>query len=474
MTISRGIFLLAVLTLALPYLLLARQIGGIGLPETGELLWALKNSLYQGVFSSLIALIAAFTLMPGLWWAGPRLKGVLSWALLLPSLLPPLFVLLSFLAWVDPFPVGLIGVVFVQGFMNAGLAAVLLSRSIEDKLQGLSEMAAVMGAPRFLFLRRSFRLIVWDLAAVGIAVFAFCFASFSIPLVIGGGRATNLEVLIYEKVRISTQMGEALGIGLVQLAIMALVLLIPSRPARLEAARAERLHLVASRWGLGAAAVYVMIFWLPLLKTLPESFRAIGQIEGLWSQIGELAFSSVALALGAGLLCLLFLLVFSIGYPQNPIVRLVRGWLAPSTALLGFAFIGWGDASPLITYASVLALLFFLPVFRLGLDRRLESLEPQIQIARTLGANDFLIWHRVVRPQIWGIACVLAGVVSLWAFGEFALGRVMLSQNLNWALLSESLMSSYRIEAGLGVGFLILISGSLLFTFFWRLGHVGR
>jgi thiamine transport system permease protein len=72
------------------------------------------------------------------------------------------------------------------------------------------------------------------------------------------------------------------------------------------------------------------------------------------------------------------------------------------------------------------------------------------------------------------MACVLAGIASLWAFGEFALGRVLLSQNLNWALLSESLMSSYRIEAGLGVGFLILFSGGLLFTFFWRLGDVGR
>lgn len=474
MTISRGIFLLAVLTLALPYLLLLGQIRGLALPESAELLWALKNSLYQGVFSAVMALLAALTLMPGLWWAGPRLKGFLSWGLLLPSLLPPLFVLLSFLSWVDPFPVGLVGVVFVQGFMNAGLAAVLLSRLIEDKLQSLSEMAAVMGASRLLFWRRSFRLIVWDLSTVGLAVFAFCFASFSIPLVIGGGRATNLEVLIYEKIRISTQMGEALGIGLVQLAVMALVLLLPARPSRLEAARAERLHLLASRWGLGAALVYVMIFWAPLLKTLPESFRAISQIDGLWGQIAELAVPSVALAVFAGLLCLLLLLLFSIGYPQNPIVRLARGWLAPSTALLGFAFIGWGDAWPLGTYAFVLALLFFLPVFRLGLDRRLESLEPQIQTARTLGAGDFLIWRRIVRPQIWSLACVLAGVASLWAFGEFALGRVMLSQNLNWALLSESLMSSYRIEAGLGVGFLILFSGSLLFTFFWRLGHVGR
>ena len=91
-----------------------------------------------------------------------------------------------------------------------------------------------------------------------------------------------------------------------------------------------------------------------------------------------------------------------------------------------------------------------------------------------MGASDFLIWRRILVPQIWGVACVLAGVASLWAFGEFALGKVLLSHNMSWALLSEALMSSYRIEAGLGVGFLILFCGGLLFAFFWRLGNVGR
>ena len=472
---SRGIFILAILFFALPYLLLTAKLSTLGFPEWDEFEWAFQNSLAQGFFSTMLALLASVPLMQGLWLLPPRWKALASWFLLLPSLLPPLFVLLSFLSWVSPFPVGLIGVVVVQGFLNAGLVAVLLSRAFEDKLQGLAEAAWVMGASRIQFMKRSFRLMAPEVVSVGIAVFSFCFANFSIPIVIGGGRATTIEILIYEKLRISGDWGQALGLSLFQLSFMALLLFLPrSGHQPVEVTRAQGLRFLGNWWGVAACLIYASIFWFPLAGNFPASVRAVFSIEGLPGQVAELALPSFILAFGVGGLFLMLALIFSMGFPDNQVTRLSRGWLAPSTVLLGFAFVTWGDWWPMLTYTLAMGILFFLPVFRLGLDRKLEGLVGQIATARTMGASDFLIWKRILVPQIWSIACMLAGVASLWAFGEFALGKVLLSQNTSWALLSEALMSSYRIEAGLGVGFLILFCGGLLFAFFWRLGNVGR
>lgn len=460
--------------LLIPYLLLFPFFSEWRWPESGEFFWALKNSVFQATGSSLLAMIGAFFLLLGLLRVPARFRPWVSWSLLTPSLFPPLYVLLAFLYWLEPFPMGHPGIILIQGFMNAGLVAVLLLQVIESKLAGLSEAALVMGASRSLFFRRSFRLIAPEMISFSLFVFAVSFASFSIPFVVGGGRATTLEILIFEKVRISREWGEALSLSLIQLALISVFVFLPRTNLPLQSGRALRCEVWGSRVGWFFLGLYLTWFWGPLVIGLPKGIETLNTMPGLWDEILELASPTFLSSFAVGLTCLALMLIFAFGFPENGIPRMLRGWLAPSTALLGFAFLRLPVENPWVGFVAALALIFFPFISRLGWDRSLESLRSQIEVARSMGASDFLIWWRLLVPQIWQQSCLLAGVAALWALGEFALGKMVLGGPKTWALLSESLMSSYRIDAGLGLGLLTMLSGALLFVVFWGVAHVRR
>ena len=456
------------------YFLLARLFPEWQWPEVSEFTWALKNSFIQATGSSFVAVGAGLFLLLGLLRLPMRIRALFSWALLTPSFFPPLFLLLSFMSWIQPFPMGWIGIVLIQGFMNAGLISVLLLQVVEAQLAGLSEAALVMGAGRGLFLRHCASLVFPEILSLGLFVFAVSFASFSIPLVVGGGNSTNIEILIFEKIKISAQWGQALSLSVIQLLIVVGFMFLPKSTWRREVGRAVDLRAWGSSVCLAVVGAYLMMFWAPLVVHLSSGVSAINSMPGLWDEILELLVPSLLVAFFVGLFCLCLFLFFALGFPENRVPSFLRGWLAPSTALLGFAFLFFSDKNIWFSYVFALTLIFFPIIYRLGMDRGLESLTGQIEIARTLGANDLLIWRRILIPQVWSLACILSGVASLWALGEFALGRMILGGPKTLALLSQSLLASYRIDAGLGVGTLILLCGSLMFLFFWGGTRVGR
>src|SRR5438445_2391727 len=128
------------------------------MPDWGELGWAFKNSFLQAFFSALVSVIFGF-------WAALGLlsftnnnrrhwRMILEILCLLPNFLPPIFILLSTLNVVDPFPMGIPGIVFIHTLMNFGLVAVLLAGLIENKVGGVVELAYVEGASRGSFLFR--------------------------------------------------------------------------------------------------------------------------------------------------------------------------------------------------------------------------------------------------------------------------------------------------------------------------------
>lgn len=470
----RLMFAAGLALLSLPYLLLLFSVREWTWPESGELAWALKNSIAQAAGSAALALVSAVPLALGLLRVPTRWRGGFAWALLGPSFFPPLFLLLAFLSWVDPFPVGLPGIILIQGFMNSGLVAVLVTQSFERKLAGLAEAAETMGASRRQFFGSVLPLIRPDLASALALVFAMSFASFSIPFVVGGGKATTLEILIYEKIRISGEWGQALSLSLIQLLIVGVFVILPRASFPVEETRARGLNRWGLRAGVAAVILYLAMFWLPLLRGIPAGWSALAQLPGIFPEIASLAGPSLGIAGLTGVLCLCLFLALAFGGPDSGVPRLMRGWVAPSTALVGFAFLfHFGDGS-WSGYLAGVTLLFLPGVYRMGMDRAVESLADQSRVARTLGASEFLIWREILVPQLWRPACFLSGIAGLWALGEFALGRVILGGTRTWALLSESLMSSYRIEAGLGVSSLILFSGSILFLAFWGVGHVRR
>lgn len=461
-----------------PYALLLIKLPSVVLPESSEFIWALGNSGLQAFGAAFGTLLLALLFAPGFSFLANHFPSrILEFLILIPTLLPSLFIILVVISTLSPFPIGLIGVVFIHIVLNTGLATVLIMQIISRKLIPLLELSAVEGASRWKFLKASWGWIYKDIFGIFIFLFILCFANFSVPFVAGGGKATTLEILIYEKIKISGDWGQALSLAIIQLVILAgFSFFNPHFKAKLTH-RSYRIALLPSL----VSAIALLIFILsPLLIFLVNSISAWEQvflIPGLWSLALDTISNTLLFSFCVGFLVLFLLLLSAFVEADSFIHRLLLSVLSPSTALVGFSLIFFlEDQEPWNSLKWIIGFtyLIFTGLYRWGWRQALTDLEQQIAVAKSLGASHNMIFLRIKMPQLILPACRIAGIASLWAIGDFALGKIIFGEDVTLALLIETLMASYRTEAALALMSLLMVLGALSYFFFWGVGYVGR
>jgi thiamine transport system permease protein len=107
----------------------------------------------------------------------------------------------------------------------------------------------------------------------------------------------------------------------------------------------------------------------------------------------------------------------------------------------------------------------------MGWDGVLRSLEGQIAIARTLGAGTSQIFKEVLLPQISNRAALLSGIAAVWACGDYSVSRILAHRDLSLAMMTETLLSSYRLGLATVLSLSLIVCG--LICFFIMIG-VGR
>lgn len=465
-----------ILYLLFPFLFLLIEFRFQEWPDGGELWWAFKNSFLQALGS------AFFSVLLGLWAAlglvgFPRhqnsfRRGFLEVLCLAPNFLPSLFVLLATLNLLDPFPMGIAGIVVIHTLINLGLVAVLLARAIESRLGGLTEQAYVQGSSKFYFLTKIFfPILKKDIFLIGLFVFIICFGSFSVPLIVGGGRGTTLEVLIYEKIRLSSHWGEAVLIALLQSVFIFLVSLFSAKRSPEMPEYQANFRLIRSVTG-------------PFVVLLTAGFILWGYGQGVLEGLSQLSFfyeiqSAVVEALGGTLLIGIsvgglsfFLLMLIAWIGSDPLLNgILRGYMAPSTALTCFSILLLGPndgAWPFLKIPLAFMLISLASLYRLGWESRLESLRGQVAIAKTLGASRGLIFKSILLPQISAGAGLLSGLAAAWATGDFAVSRILAQRDLSLAMMTQNLMSGYRLSQSTVLSLLVMLCGLIcFFIFFW-------
>ena len=461
-----------VLFLLFPFLFLITQFRFHGNINWGELVWAFKNSFLQAFFSSLISLLLGF-------WAA---LGILSFSnnnrkhwrfileilCLLPNFLPPIFILLATLNIVDPFPMGVIGIVFIHTLMNFGLVAVLLAGIIETKVGGVIELAYVEGASRFAFLGKGLvPMIKKDLWLIALFIFVVCFGSFAVPLVVGGGKGTTVEVLIYEKIRLSSDWSNAVLLAFLQSVFIFSLSLIASRGKGTHRTRLANLNLIRMPTGIfvviGISLLYLagyaqgFVAGIGMISTFYDVQSAI-----LWNFLG-----SLSVGLSVGILCYLGLMAIAFCWPKRWFEKFLNGYVAPSTSLACFSLLLLGSNEgvwPFIKIPLALTLLSLNSLFRMGWDGELQSLHSQMTVAYAMGASPKQIFKEILFPQISSRAGILAGIASIWACGDFAVSRILAHQDISVAMMTETLMSSYRLNQATVLSLLIVIAGLICFA----------
>lgn len=443
-----------------------------GSVDWGEFVWAFKNSFIQALFSSLFSLIFGFwvalgllSLRQGRW---RPIRPAMEILCLLPNFLPPIFILLSTLNVIDPFPMGLPGIVIIHTFMNFGLVAVLLSEIIASKVGGMAELAHVEGATRGQFLFRGLLPILKkDLLLLGLFIFVVCFGSFSVPLIVGGGKGTTIEVLIYEKIRLSSDWGSAVLLAFFQSTFVFLLSLVASHGRGSESSRPANLSLLRSPTGILIILVFSFLYLFGYIQGFISGLSMISTFYDVQSALIWNFLGTLGLGLSVGLLCYAGLMLIAYCSPSQWFERFLNGYVAPSTSLACFSLLILGPNEgifPFIKIPVAITLLSLNGLFRMGWDGELQALRTQSTVAYAMGASRAQIFREIMFPQLSDRAGFLAGIASVWACGDFAVSRILAHRDLSIAMMTETLMSGYRLNQAIVLSGLIILTGLLCFA----------
>lgn len=433
----------------------------------------------QAFFSAALALIVGFLGALGLLGKTRGTRRTLELLSLAPNAVP---VLLSLLAAVKLFPFarGLGGIVLVHTFINAGALSVAIARLAERRLASYSELAWVEGVHPLIFLRRvALPLLRRDLVMLFIFVFSICFTSFAVPLAIGGSRATTMEVLIFQSLRIDADWSRAFSLALIQtLAIFEFIWILGWRANNGEISTSfygRSVRLIS--WPLGlvfALAPSLILFW-GLLIAVPTGLREVIANQSLTDQLPELLAGSILIGFGAGFATVVLLVITALAEPEGLFRKILTGYVAPSVALTGFTILFFWRGLGVATFAKIaigLSVLSLPSFYRFEWDSLLRRLITQTQVARTLGATRGLIFRRIVLPQLTRPMFFLGGLSALWAWGDFALSGIVAERTVTLAMASRGLMESYRLDSAILLGWMAVLGGFVTFAIFTGVGNV--
>ena len=212
-------------------------------------------TIKQAALSTLAALAVG---LPGAWLVGSgRFRGarIVRAIASVPFAMPPILVVLGFVlffgngGWANRFLMALGGfqepplkilyhpeaIIIAHAFYNFPIILRLVGDAITKARASYAPVAAGLGASGIqAFFTVLFPIALPSVAAAALLVFLYCFTSFAVVLVLGGGPgATTLPVEIYRRARISLDYSAAGSLALIETAVAAAAYIAYTRMERL-------------------------------------------------------------------------------------------------------------------------------------------------------------------------------------------------------------------------------------------------
>jgi len=477
-----GLFFLFLVLIFAPLFYAFREFKGLAF-DAGLLREIYLYSGGQALASVALTLTLALPGAMGLFWVRDKapagLAAAFEFAILLPSLLPKLFVLVSFLNLIPAFPFGLPGVVILHAFSEVGLVALIFHRLLQHKLASYIDAAELMGCGRHYFLKTVMPLVAPQMIQVAYVLFLYFLASVSIPLILAGGQFTSLEAAIYQKILMAHDWNQALNLFAVQVAFIAVLIsllgLLPETPTDAQP------HWPSGFLALPSGVVPVLaplaVILVSLLIKIPLGLIELSREPQVLDGWTRYLSGSLLVGFAAGGFSFVGMTVLAYFYQEPRLRRWFALVMNPSSIMMGFAFFLMPGTLPVWIYvkmATALGLTFLPALKRLGLLARLESLGPQAEAALLLGASPLKVFLRGLWPQALPQIALLSGLGGVWAMGDFGVSRVIAGQDMTLAMWTQSLVDQYRWDMALVLSWLILAASFVVFGFFWSLSYVSH
>lgn len=452
-------------------------------PHFSEFAQVLSQTVFQSSLSAAIALFFGVVGAMGLLAiTNPIIRRFTEVFIMIPSLVPVLFVIiasLNFISSFAPFPFGMIGVVFIHSILNIGLVSVAVARLFEGAMGGVIELASVEGATRVQIIKAVLAGLRRELSILGFYIFSICFTSFSVPLIVGAGTGDTIEVLIYRAVLGRGELNYGIVLAILQIAILASFSFFLKNPFPETVKINRNLTKVQSLLSL----VFILTFTAGVvISSFAGWTRGISEIlvnnelqARIWERIGGTFIECLLVAV----FVLLGLLLVAYRSPHRFCNRILLAYSAPSAVITGLIIYLIFNAQAAKTYQVFLWIAFgfvltiFTMIYRFRAAHIITNLEAQISSARILGASHNLIFKEILLPQVWRDFCFLAGVSALWASGDFALASLISGREMTLATMAQGLLGGYRMEVATVVVWISLAIGFLIFILFEMVGRLG-
>jgi thiamine transport system permease protein len=424
----------------------------LGDPSVHSVLWF---TVWQAGLSTLLTVVAA---LPAAWLFArvPFVGRSVAWAaLVVPFVLPTVVVATA----ISGLPGGLSGrplaaILVAHVFFNFAVVVRVVGTAWAGLGQGPAEAAAVLGAgPTAVFRRVTLPLLAPSVLAASAVVYLFCFTSFGVVLLLGGGRLRTVEVEIYQRLRL-LDLGGAATLALVQLVLVGVLLVVAARWSQRWSVdspiggRGEGRLSGRTRWLAVVAGMFTGVLLVVPMGTLV--WRSVRTTDGvglqywraLGTQRGVLAASPLQ-ALGNSLVVASVATLVALALGVAAVAGLValerrRGGsglaafdailmlpLGASAVTVGLGLFLAFDRPPLDLRTSVVLVplaqaLVALPfVVRVMLPAARSVAGRLREAAMVCGASPLqVVWH-IDRPLLQRPLAVAAGFAFAVAMGEF-------------------------------------------------------
>ena len=443
------------------------------------------RNFIQALWSASICLIIG--LLGALGLTKYKNKPLLEMFILLPSFFPSLFVIFSLLTFFSllpfDFPYGLSGIVIAHVVIYSGLTCTMLSRMLKESCGSQIILSKMFGhSQKSIFFYVLLPNIKRDLFTVFLTLLCLCLGSFSIPLVLGGGKWVTTEMAIYELIRFEGDLTSAAFLSVYQIFI--LFFFIYFIPHFREKKVTLDCQEIGSKW----------FICLPITITLLLIVTCFIDLIAGWPSFTATLFDSLLLLKSfggtllisflTGCMILFFLSLIAFVGPSVFLDKLYLLFMMPSTAVMGFSllflsyYFEWELRALIQTSfltALGLSLLFLGGLYRWKWSGEVFRLASQRQLAKLMGHGHWSIFLYIIWPQSRSLAFYLAGLAAFWAAGDFALSLMIFKDaSATLGLLLNSMISSYRFNGASWVLLFMLLSGFLMWFCFFILGKTKR
>lgn len=454
--------------------------------STSRALW---NTLEAGSLATLVSVVLGGSMAFVVALTNVRAKTALTFALLLPLLVPSQITALAWIELIGPSspilrPLGLAsppgttnplyslwGIVLVMGVEHAALVFLAVRAGLRAMPRDLVEAARISGArPLVATARIVVPLAMPSLVAGAALAFVSAIGNFGVPALLGiPGRYTMLTTLIYQRLNGfgPSVLGEVAAIALILILIAVAGLALRALVASRMNARVERASAMLRPFPLGRArlpveaavwSVLVFVSFLPLLALLASSLTpAVGvrlSLETLTldnyrfavfgQEMTRRAFANSFLLAGATALVAGLVAVPLAYLAVMRRMKAARGldlvadtpYAIPGTVLAIGAILVFLPPLPVIgvsVYNSLWIILFayfarFLTLALRPVTASLETIEPALdEAARIAGARAFRRLFAIILPVAAPAAVAGGLLIFMTAFNELTVSALLWS-----------------------------------------------